>query len=124
MDQAARIEALETQNDVLRERVRLLEDALMETATLPFEWRLTATEARVFGVLVNRVQPSKEAIMCGLYTDLGADEAEIKIVDVLICKLRKKVEPFGIRIHTVWGQGYRLDEEVRRRFQKVQEPAR
>ena len=39
------------------------------------------------------------------------DEPELKIIDVFVCKLRKKLsaasndEPY---IHTVWGRGYVL----------------
>lgn len=38
----------------------------------------------------------------------GNDEREIKIVDVFVCKLRKKLKPLGVEIATAWGQGYRL----------------
>ncbi len=36
------------------------------------------------------------------------DEPEIKIVDVFVCKLRKKLTSAGFEtpIETVWGQGY------------------
>lgn len=36
------------------------------------------------------------------------EEPDAKIVDVFICKARKKIAPFGIQIETLWGQGYRL----------------
>lgn len=35
-------------------------------------------------------------------------EPEIKIIDVYICKARRKLEPIGVRIDTVWGKGYAL----------------
>ena len=41
------------------------------------------------------------------------DEPEPKIIDVFICKLRRKLEVAGARgvsIDTVWGQGYILRE--------------
>ena len=41
------------------------------------------------------------------------DEPEPKIIDVFICKLRRKLEIAGARgvsIDTVWGQGYTLRE--------------
>ena len=43
----------------------------------------------------------------------GIDEPEPKIIDVFICKLRRKLEVAGARgvsIDTVWGQGYILRE--------------
>lgn len=50
---------------------------------------------------------SKEALLNDLY-GLLPDEPEIKIIDVFICKLRKKLKPLGVEIQTVWGKGYRL----------------
>lgn len=55
---------------------------------------------------------SKQQLMDALYGD--EDEPEIKIVDVMVCKLRKKVmEATGGLdvIETVWGRGYRFIQE-------------
>jgi two-component system, cell cycle response regulator CtrA len=51
---------------------------------------------------------TKEAFLNHLYG--GMDEPEIKIVDVFICKLRKKLAKFGVThlIGTVWGRGYMI----------------
>lgn len=56
---------------------------------------------------------SKEAIMDALYTN-DADEAESKIVDVYICKIRAKLRDHGVAgcLQTVWGKGYVLNEVV------------
>ncbi|MCW2309680.1 helix-turn-helix domain-containing protein [Rhodobium gokarnense] len=118
MDANARLEVVENENEVLRARIAVLEDALMETKPLPIEWSLTGAEACVFGVLVNRSMATKDAILAALYRDVGKDEAEPKIVDVFICKLRKKLRLFDVEIRTVWGQGYALAEETRRTFKK------
>lgn len=50
---------------------------------------------------------TKEAIMECLYL-LEQDEAFIKIIDVYVCKIRKKIKPLGIEIQTHWGRGYSL----------------
>jgi two-component system cell cycle response regulator CtrA len=45
----------------------------------------------------------------------GMDEPELKIIDVFICKLRKKLSlaSGGLRhIETVWGRGYALTRET------------
>lgn len=50
---------------------------------------------------------SKEAFLAQLYG--GMDEPEMKIIDVFICKLRKKLKAVnGHPIETVWGRGYVL----------------
>lgn len=97
--------------ETLRERIRQLEEALSPSAVeLPLEWRLTASEARVFAHLTTRKVASKQSIMAALYSDRPDDDPEMKIVDVFICKLRKKVKPFGVEIQTVWGHGYALHD--------------
>jgi two-component system cell cycle response regulator CtrA len=51
---------------------------------------------------------TKEAFLNHLYG--GMDEPEVKIIDVFICKLRKKLAQAGAGnlIGTVWGRGYVL----------------
>lgn len=51
----------------------------------------------------------REALMSEAYW-LRSDEEEpdIKIIDVQICKVRKKLASTGIGIDTVWGRGYRI----------------
>ena len=55
---------------------------------------------------------SKEAFLNHLYG--GLDEPELKIIDVFICKLRKKLATLSETqfIHTVWGRGYVLQDPV------------
>lgn len=43
----------------------------------------------------------------------GAPPTEEKLVDVVICNLRKKLKPFGLEIKTIWSQGYYMDAEHR-----------
>lgn len=100
----------EQEIQLLRERVRQLEEALApSTITVPLEWRLTGSEARVFAHLTTRHVATKQSIMMALYSDRANEDPEMKIVDVFICKMRKKLTPFGIVIATVWGQGYALE---------------
>lgn len=95
--------------EMLRERVRQLEQVLVpDSITVPVEWRLTSSEARLFAFLTTRDVASKSAIMQALYSDRADEDPEIKIIDVFVCKLRRKVKPFGVKIETVWGRGYSL----------------
>ena len=57
---------------------------------------------------------TKEMFLNHLYG--GMDEPEVKIIDVFICKIRKKLETASSGDHfieTVWGRGYRLGEPLR-----------
>lgn len=72
---------------------------------------LTGKEYGIMELLALRkgLTLTKEAFLNHLYN--GMDEPEIKIIDVFICKLRKKLEDAsgGLNyIETVWGRGYVL----------------
>ena len=68
---------------------------------------LTRKEYRVLELMVlrkNTVQ-TKESFMNYLYG--GMDEPELKIIDIFVCKLRKKLAAVGgPEIETIWGRGY------------------
>lgn len=55
---------------------------------------------------------AKENLMAGLYTGSIDEEPEMKIIDVFVCKLRKKLaeaHPMADGfVETVWGRGYML----------------
>jgi two-component system, cell cycle response regulator CtrA len=88
---------------------------------------LEARQARVFGRSLNltgkefavlelltlrrRSVVRKDAMLSQLYS-IDEAEPDQKIIDVFICKLRKKLAAVGAPhlISTVWGVGYRLEE--------------
>jgi two-component system cell cycle response regulator CtrA len=73
---------------------------------------LTGKEYAILELLVLRkgMVLTKEAFLNHLYG--GMDEPEMKIIDVFICKLRKKLAIAGAEnlIGTVWGRGYMIRE--------------
>ena len=75
---------------------------------------LTGKEYQILELLSLRkgTTLTKEMFLNHLYG--GMDEPELKIIDVFICKLRKKLESVsptsGQLIKTVWGKGYKLEE--------------
>lgn len=78
--------------------------------------RLTGREYAIIELLAMRkgATLSKEIFLNHLYG--GMEEPEFKIIDVFICKLRKKLaEALGGEnyIETVWGRGYVLREPER-----------
>lgn len=44
----------------------------------------------------------------------STEETDPKMVDVVICNLRKKLKPYGLTIQTLWGHGYFIDAEGRK----------
>ncbi len=81
-------------------------DVLVEDKTV----HLTGKEYAILELLVLRkgMVLTKEAFLNHLYG--GIDEPEMKIIDVFICKLRKKLAQAGAGnlIGTVWGRGYMM----------------
>jgi two-component system cell cycle response regulator CtrA len=73
---------------------------------------LTGKEYAILELLVLRkgMVLTKEMFLNHLYG--GMDEPEMKIIDVFICKLRKKLATVGVDniIGTVWGRGYMIRE--------------
>jgi len=75
---------------------------------------LTQKEYQIVNLLCMRKGAvlSKESFISHIYG--GIDEPDSKIINVFVCKLRRKLEKSGLknaRIDTVWGQGYVLRDE-------------
>jgi two-component system cell cycle response regulator CtrA len=93
---------------MLRERIAALEDLLRGKEMPPIEFGLTSSEGTILALLMARSLVTKDAMLAALYHNSGKEEAESKIADVFICKLRKKLKPFGIQIVTRWGNGWEM----------------
>lgn len=70
----------------------------------------TKTEANLLHSIVKRDKVSdKWTIMNDIYG--GRDEPDVKILEVLICKIRNKLDMHRRMIVTVWGRGYKRHED-------------
>lgn len=83
-------------------------EVVVDGRTVP----LTGKEYSILELLVLRkgMVLTKEAFLNHLYG--GMDEPEMKIIDVFVCKLRKKLAQAGVgnMIGTIWGRGYMIRE--------------
>lgn len=70
---------------------------------------LTAEEARLLQCLMNAPACSHSHL-----SETIAPEAEPNIIKVLVCKIRRKLRPYQIKIDTIWGQGYTMTEDSKR----------
>jgi two-component system cell cycle response regulator CtrA len=78
---------------------------------------LTAKEYQILALLALRTGSTltKETFLNHLYGGLD-DEPDAKIIDVFICKLRKKLANASggqDYIETIWGRGYALREPTK-----------
>lgn len=73
--------------------------------------RLTRTQFEVFDVLLKRFPATvnKDRIYDALYSMRSDGGADPKIIDVLVCHIRRKIAPIGLSIRTSWGVGYALE---------------
>lgn len=95
--------------DELEGQVETLASALStndEIANLQHLLDLTTGEAQLLALLADGRTRSKDQILSGLYWRNSSAMPEIKIIDVWVCKIRKKIGGSGIHIETVWGSGY------------------
>jgi DNA-binding response OmpR family regulator len=72
--------------------------------------RLTPMEMEFFSFLCKRHGRvvSRGSAMQYLY-QLRDDEPSEKIIDVMLCKVRRKLQPLGVVIRTSWGYGWALE---------------
>jgi len=106
------VAAVEAENDTLRARVAWLEAEIGLRIEVPLIFGLTESEGKIIAMLVSRDLVTKEGLLIAVTRDAtGNTVPEIKIVDVYICKARRKLKKFGVVIETVWGLGYRMPEE-------------
>ncbi len=117
------VQRLEEENDDLRARVKALEELTGVSFEAPPQFRLTRNEAVIFGLLLKGQLVRRSSMMEELYLH-EQDEADIKIVDVWVCKMRRKLKPYGIEIQTQWGQGYFLSPESKLIAQGLLDQAR
>lgn len=82
---------------------------------------LTTSEAVLLNTLANAPRHvSKDRVYFALFGQrIERDQPQPKIVDVFVCKARKKLEKHGIEIGTVWGQGYALDADNKAKLRKL-----
>lgn len=78
-----------------------------QAAGLSTSIQLTSQEAEILFILNNRPVVNRDAVMYGVYGE--GNWPMDKIVDVYICKLRKKLAGTALSITTIWGKGWRLE---------------
>lgn len=96
------------------------EEALKVAVTRVF--RTTRLEAGIMTMLLRRDQATKEQLHGVVEFNRptqGQEPTEQKIVDVMICKLRKKLLPHDILIETLWGLGYLINQAHRERTLQI-----
>ncbi|WP_198666043.1 winged helix-turn-helix domain-containing protein [Tropicimonas sp. IMCC34043] len=88
----------------------LMADDARDLIPLMERFGFTQREARLFRILERSAGNciGKETLLARLYADRPLDTPDQKILDVFVCKIRKKLDGAPCRIETEHGVGYRL----------------
>jgi hypothetical protein len=80
-------------------------------------FKMTKLQANGLLVLIKHSEVSKQRMHTALQNPENRDgDTNVKIVDVVICHLRKKLTPLNIEIETIWSFGYCLTPENRQKI--------
>jgi hypothetical protein len=98
----------------LRKMAELGEKALLGAIARVFQ--ITITRARIVLALIRFPEVSNEYLH-QIYNNRDGRivENDIKIVDIQLCHIRRKLQPFGLEIETHWGFGKSMPATDRRR---------
>ena len=99
-------EAVEYLLDVVEELCSGQDDDLV---TKVISHGFTPTESQILLAIFSTDMMSKDRLFAAIYGARASGEMpEIKIIDVLICKIRNKLKSIGwpVSIETLWGRGY------------------
>lgn len=79
------------------------------TSTFCRMFGLTSTEARAFTEILRRADVTKDQIHVAM-SDENPPRSHVKIVDVIMCKMRRKLRRHKITVTTLWGRGYAMPQ--------------
>jgi DNA-binding response OmpR family regulator len=81
-------------------------------------FQLSPAESRALVELMEHKQVSREAMHAAMAHD-GNPTSQIKTIDVVVSRMRRKLVPHSIAIVTVHGLGFRLAEGAHDRIRKL-----
>lgn len=86
-------------------------------------FKVTRVQACLLDALIRRKEVTREMLHTLIERNrldhAHPDETDIKMVDVVICHIRKRLKPFDIQIKTLWSTGYFIDPEQRKKAQDM-----
>ena len=115
------LSALRREVEALRDALEAMRGALASDAGVKIIElaKLTCSERMLLGLLMRRNRATKDQMMTMLYADRPDEEPDSKILDVMICKMRKKLSPHGVEIRTIHGAGYELPSTSREKIKAL-----
>ena len=107
--QSAMIEARDQEIYALKRKLGLVEPLLRTGSQLGVH--IAASEAAMLSLLLTRPRASKQDLLDSYKHHYGSTP-DTKVVDVIICRLRKRIAPLGLVIDTIHGYGYCISRDI------------
>ena len=101
------------------ERIRQLErDLYGREWEAPSELRLTKLETAIVATLLANNRICSQSLLIDATRGRGSqkENPNSNLIDAKICYIRAKLRPYGLRVETVWGCGYKIEDETRARL--------
>lgn len=97
-------------------RNKTTDEELVFSCTRMF--RLTPLQAALLALLCKKTEATKESLhrVVEQRRSPSKDETDLKMVDVVICHLRKRIKKYGLTITTVWGRGYFMEPSMQKKL--------
>jgi DNA-binding response OmpR family regulator len=104
----------------LQDRVSELQELIFgEQERIQAAFGLTTIEATIVALLLNRPVGTKPVLYGALYSGALDELPDTTVLKVHICKIRKKLDAFGIEIETLWGDGWKLTPAMKDRLRSL-----
>lgn len=72
------------------------------------------------GMLLKQEFVGRERAFIALYGGrTETDQPDIKIIDIVVCRLRQALRPYQVAIATSWGRGYYMTADNKRRLRAL-----
>lgn len=113
------VASLQAEVDRLRDYVEELEGLIFkpdQVVDLKQAFGLTKMEAKVVTFLMGRSFATRETIYDAIYAGQHGSWPNVDITKIFICKARRKLRPLGIEIETIWGEGWRISDQMKVRI--------
>jgi len=99
---------------------RVVYDESELTTALQHRYDITRQQALLLVVMLKRPRATKEVLHAAAQAvHAPGHETSHKLVDVVICKLRKRMKRWGYEVHTIWAGGYFLSLDDRKEILKA-----
>lgn len=109
--------------DELEEEVRQLRNLLAPVRVFPSAWKLTRQESAFLSALMQRAVNARallaEAMRPSSSSDCRFEGIPEKQVDVIACRVRKKLAALEIKIETIRGLGFSLPARDRAKLDQI-----